>query len=101
MSVKKTCITVLLCVLALGLLATGDVQSQTDDDEFKAITAKVLKMLLDSGKDPFLLNPLCDLVYDSGHILGSTNVPLATIATSDLMPEDKDRMIICYCLGVT
>jgi rhodanese-related sulfurtransferase len=63
------------------------------------LTAQELKGLLDSGREVFLLNTLSDLEFNEGHIPGSVNVPLHEFMRSKALPEDKDTMIISYCLS--
>ena len=63
------------------------------------LTAQQLKNLLDSGQPVFLLNALSDLEFNEGHIPGSVNVPLHTIMHSKKLPENKDALIVSYCLS--
>ena len=63
------------------------------------LTAQQLKSLMDSGQDVFLLNALSDLEFNEGHIPGSVNIPLHTIMRSKELPEDKNALIVSYCLS--
>ncbi len=67
--------------------------------EGRDLTAQKLKSMLDSGQKMFLLNPLSDIEFNEGHIPGSVNIPLHTIMRSDKLPEDKDTLIVTYCLS--
>ena len=69
-------------------------------DEISHITATELKEKLESGEKLFLLNPLSEIEFNEEHIPGSVNIPLTKIPTSDLLPPDKNQLIITYCLGV-
>ena len=63
------------------------------------LTAQQLKALMDSGQEVFLLNSLSDLEFNEGHIPGSVNIPLHTIMRSKELPEDKNALIVSYCLS--
>lgn len=68
-------------------------------EDFPVITASELKGRMDKGERIFLLNPLSDLEYQEQHIPGSVNIPLESIETTLLLPEDKQQPIVTYCLG--
>lgn len=68
-------------------------------DEFQDLTAQDLKKLLDTGEPVFLLNPLPSLLFRQGHIPGSVNIRWHALATSPLLPADKDTPIVTYCMG--
>ena len=63
------------------------------------MTAQQLKSLMDSGQEVFLLNSLSDLEFNEAHIPDSVNVPLHTIMRSKELPENKDALIVSYCLS--
>ena len=63
------------------------------------LTAKELKAILDSNQKIILINPLSDIEFNEGHIPGSVNIPLHTIMRSDKLPENKDTLIVTYCLS--
>ena len=63
------------------------------------ITAQELKAMLDSGQKMLLVNPLSDIEFNEGHIPGSVNIPLHTIMRSDSLPQNKDSLIVTYCLS--
>ena len=67
--------------------------------QFPVITSKELKAKLDTGEKILLLNPLSDIEFNEGHIPGSVNIPIQEIATTGKLPQDKDTLIITYCLG--
>ncbi len=93
----------LSCGLFAALLLLGAVfagaGSTARADEFPSMSPQELKSLTDSGQPCFLLNPLSDLEFGEGHIPTSVNVPLHTMETSDLLPEDLNTPIVTYCLG--
>lgn len=63
------------------------------------LTAQQLKSILDSDREVVLLNPLSDLEFNEGHIPGSINIPLHTIMRSKAFPENRDTLIVTYCLS--
>ncbi len=67
--------------------------------EFPLISAKELKAKMDSGEALFLLNPLSEIEFNEKHIPGSVNIPIHTLKATDKLPENKDMLIITYCLG--
>lgn len=84
---------VLLVAFCFVLIAAGWA------GQFPVITSKALKAKLDAGEKILLLNPLSDIEFNEGHIPGSVNIPIQEIATTDKLPQDKDTLIIPYCLG--
>ncbi len=85
--------TLLMIILGFSICSIGFAAG------FKTLTAKDLKDKLDSGETVFLLNPLSDLEFNEKHIPGSVNIPLHTIAETTLLPDDKNTLIVTYCLG--
>ncbi len=77
-----------LCLCSIGVAAS-----------YKTLTAKDLKKEMESGKPVFLLNPLSDLEFNEKHIPGSVNIPIHTIADTTHLPDDKNTLIVTYCLG--
>jgi rhodanese-related sulfurtransferase len=39
------------------------------------------------------------IIHDNKHIPGSINIPVSEILTSPLMPTEKDKQLIFYCMG--
>ena len=85
-----------IVMMAIGLILTLPV---TGFAEWTDLTAQELKSLLDSGQEVFLLNSLSDLEFNEGHIPGSVNIPLHKLMRSKALPEDKDTIIVSYCLS--
>ncbi len=67
--------------------------------DFPEIDAKELKTLLDTSPNVCLLNPLSNLEFEQCYIPGSVNIPLHTIPTTDLLPADRNTVVVTYCLG--
>lgn len=82
--------------ILLGLVLLAPLTCLAD---WPDISAKELKAMLDTGKPMLLINPLSDIEYSQGHIPGSVNIPLHTIMQSDRLPEDKQSLVITYCLS--
>lgn len=83
------------CLLALLLpLCTPCLAADFPDH-----SAKRLKEMLEQGASVFLLCPLSPLVFNEKNIPGSVNIPLKEIRKTKALPEDKNALIITYCLG--
>jgi hypothetical protein len=95
----KTIAAMILCAL-LVLLST---QAQALE-RFDIVTTLELKQLLDaraSGKADFILvNTLDELIFKDSSISGSINIPWCKIEeTAGRLGENKNRLIISYCMG--
>lgn len=55
--------------------------------------------MLGQGDSVFLLCPLSPLVFNEKNIPGSINIPLKEILKTEKLPEDKNALIVTYCLG--
>lgn len=88
----------LICGIALGALLCMTLQAWAND--FPDLSASELKARIDSGEEIALVNPLSEIIFNQGFIPGSLNIPLEKIASSPLLPENKDTLIVTYCLGV-
>lgn len=73
-------------------------------ERFDLITTEQLHTLLrersEKKSDFLLINTLDTLIYDHHSIPGSVNIPWSRVdELSSLLPKDKDRLIITYCMG--
>ena len=93
---KSRSITSRILLAAIGLIFFLPVTALAATPD---LTAPQLKALLDSGQEVFLLNSLSDLEFNEAHIPRSVNIPLHTIMRSKELPEDKDALIVSYCLS--
>lgn len=84
-----------LLIFIASFLLTGHVEAQ----DFPIITAQQLKAKIDAGEKLLLINPLSEIEYNNKHIPGSVNIPIQTILITDKLPEDKEHLIVTYCLG--
>ena len=93
---KKKIINLTLFFVLIGVICCG---GHAWAKKFADLSLDQLKAKMDSGEKVFLLNPLSDIEFNEGHIPGSINIPLQDIATTDKLPQDKDTLIVTYCLG--
>ena len=64
----------------------------------QAVTAPEVKHMLEQ-QGAALIHALSKIEYDIQHIPGSINIPAQEMGNSGLLPEDKDRPLIFYCMG--
>jgi len=64
----------------------------------KIITAPEVKEIL-RMKNGILINALTNIEYDMQHIPGSINIPFHELEQSNKLPENKDTILIFYCMG--
>ncbi len=69
-----------------------------EDDGFQEITAPETKLILEKG-NAVLVNVLSSLEYELQHIPGSISIPINQLKTSTLLPKDKEKPLIFYCMG--
>ena len=93
---KKQSLLMRIAVVAIGLILLLPL---TVLGAWPDLTAQQLKDLMDSSQEVFLLNSLSDLEFNEAHIPGSVNIPLHTIMRSKELPENKDTVIVSYCLS--
>ncbi len=87
-----------LAIPALAFLVCLAAAPASSND-FPEITAEQLKTKIDAGEKLMLLNALSDIEFQDKHIPGSINIPLQEITIAENLPEDKDQLIVTYCLG--
>ncbi|MBW1741256.1 MAG: rhodanese-like domain-containing protein [Deltaproteobacteria bacterium] len=92
---RKTSLYLGLLVLVTSFVLTQGVWAE----DLRIISVQDLKAKMDAGEKLMLLNPLSDIEFNEGHIPGSVNIPLHEIMTTDKLPQDKDTLVITYCLG--
>ncbi len=86
----------LICFFIVSVsLWAGSVQAKN----FPEIKAEQLKAKMDAGEKLLLINPLSDIEFNDKHIPGSVNIALQSILITKKLPEQKDQLIITYCLG--
>lgn len=67
--------------------------------DFPDISVQDLKRKIDTGEKFLLINPLSDIEFNMFHIPGSVNIPIGEIQTTDKLPQDKDTLMVFYCMG--
>ena len=87
---------ILLCLLTLTIFWPGTVATA---GQYPDLTAPEVKMMVEE-QGAFLVHVLSRLEFDMQHIPGSINIPITEVATSDLLPADKNHPVIFYCMGV-
>ena len=63
------------------------------------ISTEKLAAKIEQGEDFYLINVLPKIIYDNRHIQGSINIPISEILTSSLLPKEKSKQLIFYCMG--
>ncbi len=86
----------IVCALWMGCVGVTPISAQR---EWHTITTAELAARIDQGDDACLINVLPKIIYDDRHIPGSINIPISEIETSSLLPEDKRKPLIFYCMG--
>ena len=69
------------------------------DETWHTISTEKLAAKIERGDDICLINVLPKIIHDNRHIPGSINIPVSEILTSPLMPTEKDKQLIFYCMG--
>lgn len=62
------------------------------------ISAPEVKQMIDQEK-PLIVNVLSPLEFKLQHIPGSINIPINTLDKSTLLPVEKDRPLVFYCMN--
>lgn len=92
--IRSAIYTLLFCTLCFVFI------HRVDAEEFQRITAHELKERMDSDETLLLINPLSEIEFNEGNIPGSVNIPYSTISETDKLPENKNTLIVTYCLGL-
>ena len=87
---------VLSSVFSFVVLCFGSVAMAAD---YPDLTAPEVKMMVED-QGALLVHVLSRLEYNIQHIPDSINIPITEVATTDLLPEEKDKPLIFYCMGV-
>ena len=91
-----------LC-LALGLAITLGIHAHSHreaaEKHWKFVSTKALQSMQEGETEYVLVNVLPKIIHDHMHIPGSVNIPLGAVATSTDLPEDRDTLVIFYCMG--
>jgi rhodanese-related sulfurtransferase len=63
------------------------------------ISAPEVKQMMESG-NATIIHVLSHMEYLFQHIPGSINIPVDLIASSTRLPEDKNKPVVFYCMGL-
>ena len=98
-AMRKTfwAVSLTLLLLTLNCIATFQADASA---KLPIIKTDELKSIIDQNENFSLINVLPKVIHDAKHIRGSINIPLGKMTTSDRLPEDKDTLLIFYCMGV-
>lgn len=90
---RVSIVSFLLCILLFPAIAPGL-------ERFPVVSTMELEALLaerESGQTDFVLvNALDRIIADDAMIPGSINIPVHTLKSSDLLPEDRSKFIVFY-----
>jgi hypothetical protein len=84
--------------LFIGLLNFVLFENHGWANDFQEVSTAEVKYFLDN-KNALLVNVLSQVEFRLQHIKGSINIPYRALKTSTLLPENKSRYIIFYCMG--
>ncbi len=88
----------LLVLLATTVLAAHGGWCAESRKDYKVLTAPEVKQMLESG-DVLMVHVLSRIEYNAQHIEGSINIPITEVKNTRLLPKDKSKPIIFYCMG--
>ncbi len=86
----------IVCAFWMGWVGVAPIDAH---EKWHTIPTEELAAKIDQGEDICLINVLPKIIYDDRHIPGSINVPIGELATSPLLPEDKRKPLVFYCMG--
>ena len=64
----------------------------------RKISALEVKYMM-ANEQVLVINALSKIEHDIQHIDGSVNIPLVELEDSNKLPEDKEAILIFYCMG--
>lgn len=92
----KRLIPMLLFILVLGLVFTACTKEEGEVGYYEKISAEDAKTLMVDGN--IILDVRTIDEFESGHIPGAINLPLASIEEGDYgILEDQSQIILVYC----
>jgi rhodanese-related sulfurtransferase len=92
----------LVCLGFLLVLAIGARAHDLPEDSgkhWRVISTEELQALRESETEFLLVNVLPKIIHDQMHIPGSINIPLGKVSSSQDLPEEKNALIVFYCMG--
>ena len=88
-----------LCVFILVIFLMVYVKQVQAHPHHKVISTEVLAKKLADGEPLCLINVLPKIIHDAKHIEGSINIPIGKIESSGKLPQNKEQLLIFYCMG--
>jgi len=86
----------IFCAILLSCVCVSPVIAH---EKWHTISTEKLAAKLEQGDDICLINVLPKIIYDDKHIPGSINIPVSEILTSPLLPKEKNKLLVFYCMG--
>ncbi len=83
-----------LCILLLFFVPN----TLALETQYHKITAPEVKGMMKTD-NVLIINTLSKLEFEMQHIPGSINIPINTLQTPDILPEDKSTPLIFYCMA--
>jgi rhodanese-related sulfurtransferase len=94
-TIRTICLTLLTIFTLINRAPAEEATSH-----WPIISTEELRVLMQSGTKFLLVDVLPKIMYDEAHIPGSVNIPFSSIRTTPNLPQDKNRLLIFYCMGV-
>ena len=88
-----------LPLLLILCCLTAPVDQCLAGEEYKEVSAPLLKYMMESDHQVVVVNVLSGLEYEMHHISGSINIPINHLQESDKLPADKNTPLVFYCMG--
>lgn len=97
---KKNIFFFILLTLILSPILAHPQEMESKWKDVKIITTDELKKLYDAKADFVLYNALSPIEYAEERIKGSLNMPYMHLKSGKgKLPDDKNKMLVFYCLG--
>ncbi len=94
---KRLQISVIIC-LTIFIFGGMHCTVRAESESFKEISAPEVKAFVDDA-NAIVVHVLSEIEYNIQHISGSINIPIVKMNTTDKLPEDKDTLLVFYCMG--
>ena len=88
-----------IAVFAAVFITFASAHASKSSAKWENISTAELSAKLKSGEDFYLVNVLPKIMHVSNHIKGSINIPIGELLTSAKLPDDKNKLLIFYCMG--
>ncbi len=99
MNTRAKVVCLVFFTLILGMSAHAQPFGGKSEKHWEIVSTADLQALKESGTLFVLINVLPKIIHDNMHIRGSVNIPLGTVADSQDLPDDKNTVLVFYCMG--